>query len=171
MAFYASKFANKIKVNKLLLLFFLFWVLGLLLGAYAAASSHNTYTDLITEAARKGIASYLSLLFIVFSPWALSILLYRTPSKLPFMLIVLFKAFTFSFSTYAILTTFSSAGWLVRYLIMFSANVSVVAFLWFWIRRLSSSVTNKLLTLTAFVVFIAVSVDFWIISPYLISLF
>ncbi len=171
MAFHASKFANVIKVNKLLFLFFLFWVLGLLLGAYAAASSHSAYTYLITEAARTRIASYLAFLFVVFSPWVLSIQLYRMLSKLPFMLIVLFKAFTFSFSTYAILTTFSSAGWLVRYLILFSANVSTLAFLWFWIRYLTGSMTRRLLTVTAFVIFIAVSVDFWIISPYFSSLF
>ena len=167
----ASKFAKTIQVNKLLFLFSLFWFLGLMLGMYSAASMYNSHVPLIIDAVSKRITSLFQLLLVVFFPWIFSLLLYRIPTKLPFMLLVTAKAFTFSFTAYLVLLTFSAAGWLVRYLLQFSASMSVLAYLRYWICCVCNCVTHKIIVQTAVFLIVVVCIDFWIISPYLFSLF
>lgn len=170
-AIYASKFAKTTQVNKQLFLFSLFWFLGLMLGVYYATLLYNSFVPYILDATRQSISSYIRQLVVMFFPWILSLFLFRLPTKLPFMLLITAKAFSFSFSTYAVLLAFSGAGWLIRYLFLFSATLSVLAFLRYWICSICGSVTRRTVVQTVIFVIFVVSLDFWIVSPYLISLF
>lgn len=167
----ASKFAKTIQVNKLLFLFSLFWLSGLVLGMYSAASMFHNYVPLLHDVASGKITSFFQLCLVVFYPWIFSLFLYRIPAKLPFMLFIAAKAFTFSFIAYAALLTFSTAGWLVRYLLLFSSAMSVLAYLRCWICCVCNCLTNKIIVQSAVFLIAVVCMDFWIISPYLFSLF
>lgn len=167
----AFKFAKTTKVNKMLFLFSLFWFLGLLFGICCVDSIFNIDTPYITITTKQNIVSYFKQWFMMFLPWLLSLLLYRIPTKLPFMLFIAAKAYSYSFCVYAVLFSFSGAGWLVRYLFLFAATLSVLAFLRFWICCICETATSKTIVQTILLISLAVNIDFWIVYPYLNSLF
>ena len=118
-----------------------FWLLcfsGMFLGTFCAANAESLYFSLMRQAVLSRVsivsliaAQLLPFLFAAFvayisKPWLISI-------------VCSLKLFSFTFVGFLVWATFGSAGWLVRFLFMFTDLISVPVLIWFCFRKLRNS--------------------------------
>lgn len=143
-----------------------FWLLGLISGAAVAWKTAIIHTSL-TQSLYYSDLSVVGFLAMLIFPYLLSAVLFRTSIGKCVFLLILIKAYSFSWSSVTFLLTFGCAGWLFRLLFMFSSCLTSVLLLWYWIRNFSNDRKGKksdlflCLVLTLIIGFI----DFSIISP------
>lgn len=111
------------------------WIAGLLCGAWTGLSA-DSFLFLWLRGILWATPSMAGLLCVVLLPFLLSTLvvfLFR-PGLL--LLVCFGKAFLYAFASVSVLLAFGSAGWLFRWLLLFSDCVCAPVLYWFWLRYL-----------------------------------
>lgn len=141
--------------------FCIFWMFGLSAGVYTASTLPLSILSLVRTILYDRTSVILLILIRCFPLFAAFIvcLLYRPVLVIP---IAFIKAFSFAFSAYGIVLAFGNAGWLIRWLLMFSDSISILFFVWFSIRNISNN--QKSLIKDFVVCFLATT--FFCISDY-----
>lgn len=113
-------------------------MIGLSAGIYTASTlslSTLSFIRLILYD-RTSIAVLIVTRFLPFLAAFIVCLLSRPIFVIP---ITFIKAFSFAFSAFGIVLAFGNAGWMMRWLLMFSDSFSVLLLAWFSIRNLSDN--------------------------------
>lgn len=163
-------FTSAQRRNRVFLLAVL-WIAGLLSGAFAAINGGDVFL-LWMRAADFGRVSIVSLTVSLFLPFLLSALAVLISQPWLIFPICFLKAFSFSFCAGGTLIVFSSAGWLVCALLLFSGWCLLPALFWFWLRRLNGSARSLLpdALVCAALCFLIGSIDRCMVSPFLAML-
>lgn len=148
-----------------------FWIAGFLLGSYYGLRLTDKSCFLLHNAVYNP-ASFFSLYLVLFSPFILSTLLIRSHIPFATLLITFTKALSFGFCACGTVVAFSSAGWLIRSLLLFSDSIIVVLLLWFWIRNIAHSGNhlNADISICAVFTFTISCIDYFAVSPFLDAL-
>jgi len=147
------------------------WVLGLLCGAVVSLSAESSLVPLMHSAACRPV-SITSLLCVTILPFLISALAVASSWTALIFPLCFCKAFSFAFVSLGVFQAYGSAGWIVRYLLLFSDCAAVPFLYGFWLRCLSGRHTLCLFD-TALMLGICIllgSMDYRIISPYLARL-
>ena len=147
------------------------WLPGLLIGCTVGVSTGAAFAPYL-RAAYITRVSFVGSLFALLIPLLLSVVMERC-FNYSFVLPVAFvKAFLFSVSVTACILASGSAGWLICRLLLFSDFLSILVLLWFWFRTLHKKQISKQELLMACICILFVGMlDYFVISPYLVSLF
>ena len=154
------------------LLFFAVWIAGLILGPTAVLGMNFDFDTLLHTAVQHD-PSFIGLAVILILPLAISALAARYRIYFLFYVLAFFKAFCFSFCVYSIHLGFGSAGWLVRWLLVFSDSCMLIPLFLLWYRNLSGKcfTFKKDITVCAVIAAVAGCIDICVISPFLTLLF
>lgn len=147
------------------------WLAGLVCGILVCLSAGSSLSSWMRSTVF-GSVSIVSLLFAAILPFLLSAFAVYI-SKPALLLVICFcKAFLFSFVSLGVYQAFGSAGWLIRLLLLFSDCMLIPLLFWYWHRHLMSKCSFCVWE-SVFVLALSVligSIDFSIISPFLVSL-
>lgn len=147
------------------------WTLGICLGAYFAALSFDNVSFLMRTVVSNRV-SISGMLLAAFFPLTLTAIFILFSLRFFLLLLAFCKAFSFSFCACCILYVYGSSGWLIQQLLLFSDLFLILILLWLWIRLLSSNDSiKKDLLICSFLSLFVGSVDCFIVSPFLVTLF
>ena len=143
------------------------WIFGLLGGTVLFLYAGTPVVSLM-RSVPLGSVSIVSLLLTGLIPFLFTA--YAAFLSEPWVLFVacFCKGFLFSFVSLGISIAFSSAGWLMRRILLFSGDIWCVALLFLWIRILSGQKACWFAVLTAGA--LACGISCYIISPFLVCL-
>ena len=110
----------------------LFWIAGLLAGGFFFLFGAERLVPLMLVFLR-GNVSIVLFFCLIFLPPFLSILAASTRMRGLLYIIAFGRAFLYSFASVALLISFGSAGWLVRFLLCFSGFFSSPFLYWLWL--------------------------------------
>lgn len=148
-------------------LLILIWFLGFFAGIWIAAQTSTTTSSLMRSVVNDR-SSIVGLLTVLTVPFLVSAVLFKLSLPLLGLFIVFIKSLLFSCCSYGLVLAFGDAGWLVRWLLLFSDSSVIVLLLWFWIRNIAGQGSNFKTDLL-FCILITVligCVDYYIISPF-----
>ena len=76
--------------------------------------------------------------------------------------VIFFKAFSFSYCLFGIFLLYDTAGWMMRWVILFSASCSILPLIWFWYRNFPRRGVsfNKDVCICTFIVILFCLVDY-----------
>ncbi len=142
------------------------WLSGLLAGIFFSVQNKDLVLPMMYTSFTG--TSLLNLLIAVTFPFVVSgLILYFTTSW--FLLpIIFFKAFLFSYCSCFISIAFVDAGWLLRWLFLFSSSFNVFFLLWFWFITIAcdkSHIAILTFIFTSIAIIIAV-IDYLIVLPF-----
>lgn len=143
------------------------WLVGLVFGVLAASGLDDTYFHLMRPLDSHGLSIFRQLAAVylpfLFAAYAVSI----DKSKLILILCFL-KAFSFSFCGCLIFILYGSAGWLVRFLLLFSDVITIPALFWFCLRHIDGQILSakRDLILCALLATVVVCIDYFVVSPF-----
>lgn len=148
------------------------WFLGLVLGYCFSFQISDIFASLMLSVADSRL-SIVGLFFSLIFPFFISAVLLRYTSPLAILPLVFIKAFSFSLCACAVTFAFGDAGWLVRWLLIFSDSFLIVLLLWFWLKNISE---EKRTIKTDLLLCIIASgligcADLCFVSPFLVMLF
>ena len=148
-------------------LLFLFVILGLLCGIYIASHASEELV-LWMRTVPSHSASIVGLLAVCILPLILSYLVVHSGRIWLFLFLLLLKSLSWSCCSFLILSAFSSAGWLMHALFLFSDNCSLLLLSWCAIHHLSGVRCCSQRSWGLFLVLsVAVAcVDYCVISPF-----
>lgn len=147
------------------------WNLGFLLGLLIAVNGNPAFFSLMRTAASSRM-SIVGLLTVTILPFLLSVIVIVCSRPFLVPVICFIHAFTFGYCACGVAVAFGSAGWLVRWLMLFSAGCTSPLLYWFWLRHISGtakSVWNDF-AFCAVIVFFITCLDFRFIAPFLANL-
>lgn len=152
------------------LLLALFWCIGLLAG-YAVATK-TSYSVLMRMFSLDRV-SFVGLVFTAIIPLVISTAAFRLSLPLLILPIAFMKAFLFSFCASALTLVYADAGWLARWLYIFSDSFIVIFLLWFWVRNITgiNESLQKDFAITLFASSLLICIDYFIVSPFSVMLF
>lgn len=145
------------------------WTSGLAIGLCAMAA------DPFGPAFYQAVSispSFFSIISILLLPIALSMAAVFAGHRWLLFPLAFLKALTFAYVGWSVLSTFGSAGWLIRLLLMFSDCASVPLLLWYWSKALDSEFDALIpTTVSALLTVLGIGiVDYGVISPFLANL-
>lgn len=167
---FAGYISNTAVIRKLFLA--IFWILGLLTGSFFAFKAPSAYTSLLRMITTERV-SIIGLGLILFFPLIISAIVVHFSVPLLLLPLAFFKAFFFSFFSYGFVLAFGNAGWLVRWLFVFSDSCMIIPLLWLWFRNISGNrgtLKNDLVLCSVFAAFFG-CIDYFTISPFTLMLF
>lgn len=146
------------------------WCMGLLLGAFLAQHAGEVHLSLM----RRAVSCPVSIvgLFAVLLPFLFTAFAVVISNCWLYYPIAFFKAFLFSYHACVVSAAFGSAGWLVRYLFLFTDACTIPILLWLWILGTGNH-NSGLLRRTVICTLLSVAVgmiDFCFVSPFLAML-
>lgn len=146
------------------------WLFGFVIGLALSYPGIHSFS-LWMRAAEFGSVSIVWLYISLFLPFLFSAIAVFFRLNWLVYVIAFCKAFFFGFCVSGILFTCRSAGWLVCLLLFFS-DFSLLPWLYFFMRRCLNRISFLRAELTSFAafVFLVVSIDRCVISPFLASL-
>lgn len=150
----------------------LFWLIGMILGAVCAQLTYHGFSPYLRASVLRRV-SFLGLMAVHGFPIILSVLIVRFNRLSLFYPLAAGKAFCFSFCLCAVRCCFGSAGWLVRWLLMFSDSCMLLPLTWLWLRCVScrcATFKRDVVICSAISAVICI-VDYFVVSPFLVSLF
>ena len=161
---------NRFSVHKLLLVSV--WILGLFLGCYFASRIPADTVSLMRSVTDDRL-SIVAIILVLILPLFMSAILLRITMPVLIFPLVLIKAFCFSFCSYGLVIAFADAGWLVRWLLVFSDSCIVVLLLWFWFRNIAGDrrTLKADLAVCSIASALIVFFDYLIVSPFTQMLF
>lgn len=147
------------------------WITGLFVGMYFGANAGDHYFLLMRTAADTRV-SIIGLIANSCLPFLLSAYAVYLGKPRLALLVCFCKAVLFTSCGFAALSSFGSAGWLVRLLLQFSDVVLIPLFCWFSIRHIhGAGITLKRDTaLCLFAAALVGSMDYCLVSPFLAML-
>lgn len=148
-----------------------FWCFGLVCGILTYFSADTVFSSLMRRTLT-GSVSIVSLLGVPILPFLFSAFAVFISEPRLLVLVSFGKAFLFSFVSLGVIQAFGSAGWLIRWLLMFSNCMSVPVLYWFWQRHISAVRPVKIMDLVCFLCIglLIGSIDYCMISPFLARL-
>ncbi len=155
------------KLNKPHTLFIIMWLLGLSLGTFTAAFVDDSVIYLMrpTLSGRVSFFRHFAAMCLPFLFAAYAVAIEKTWLL---WILGLVKAFGFSFCGYYLCYAYGSAGWLVRLLYLFTDICTVPVLIWFCLRHTDAPKPSakRDVAICIALVLIAVSLDFFVISPF-----
>lgn len=147
------------------------WILGLFCGMLVYLAAEASLVPLMRSAVLCTV-SITGLLYATILPFLISAFAIAFSWPALILPICFCKALFFSFVSLGVLQAFGSAGWVVRYLLLFSDCVAMPFLYGFWLRHLPDkrSVTLMESALMLGIYILLGSVDYRIISPFLARL-
>ena len=149
-----------------------FWILGLLSGTLLVSKLPAVSVSMMRAIALER-TSIVGLAISLSFPLLLSVITLRLSMPSLLFPIAFIKAFLFAYSSFGVSLVFGDAGWLLRWLFIFSDSIMVICLLWFWFRNVSGCINSAkrdfvICTLFAVIVF---CIDCFIVSPFVMMLF
>lgn len=172
MTYFAYSRNSSIVRHRFEIALILFWLCGLLTGSIICLFLEPSVSLLMRSAVFQPV-SIVGLFVSVFLPLICSYLSFLTNNRIAVLLVCFLKAAAYAFSGVMMSLCFGSASWLFRFLFLFSDNcfLVILCFLWFQCGdRLSPLSSKDFLVCTVFGL-LFVSVDYFVISPFLMGLF
>ena len=150
----------------------IFWLLGISVGCWISQVLKPSFFLLMRSVVCQPV-SIVGLFTSIFLPLICSYLSFLTNNRIAVLLVCFLKAAAYAFSGVMMSLCFGSASWLFRFLFLFSDNCFLVILCFLWFRcgdRLSPLSSKDFLVCTVFGLLFA-SVDYFVISPFLMGLF
>lgn len=148
----------------------LFFVSGLILGAFIAAIS-EPFTYSLMHTAYVSSVSVIGLICATCLPLLLSAFAVYCHYDRLLLVIAFLKAFCFSYLCSGLMIVYQSAGWLRILLFMFSDCLSVPVYCWLWLRLCNDEGNRYSSLIAAFcIVTSVIFLDYQFISPFLVSI-
>lgn len=148
----------------------IFWTLGLVFG-YTVATKISI--SLLMRAFTLERVSIVGLILATILPLIISATAVRL--SVPFLILptAFIKASLFSFCACALTLVYNDAGWLARWLYIFTDSIMVIFLLRLWIRNalLSAKTFQKDLLICLIAASILICIDYFIVSPFSVMLF
>lgn len=119
-----------------------FWLCGMCCGFLSFYAANKSVLPLMRGTPYVPV-SIVRLLCVNLLPFLLSALAVFLSSPMLVLLVCFSKAFVFFFVSLGLCQAFSSAGWLVRFLLLFSDCLSIPVLYFFWLRRISPDHKNR----------------------------
>lgn len=117
-----------------------FWCVGLICGIFTAAGAGNLSS--LMRACCHSRVSIVGLMFVPTLPFLFSaVAVYFSFPRLLYPIGFL-KAFSFGFCLQAVSSAFGSAGWLMRFLLLFTNCMTIPVLCWFWLRHVDGNTGN-----------------------------
>lgn len=159
---------SKLNIQPHVIILAVVWIAGVLAGFYFA-DMHPFLLEF--HSLSYGNTSLVVKLFILVLPLALSALSMKFLTPLLFIPLAFFDAFILAYSAYCVQFSFGGAGWLIRWLLLFSDSFIAVLLLLYWIRNIDGRYHGRkdfplLLTVSCLVG----CIDYYVISPFLATL-
>lgn len=147
------------------------WHFGLLGGVLVTVNADPSLVTLMHTAVRCRV-SIFGVLTVTFLPFLLSAFAVIFSSPWLIIPISFLKAFLFGYCASAVSVAFGSAGWLIQWLLLFSSCCSVPVLYWFWLRHITGTkeVIWSDLMICALIILLIASLDYRVISPFLVNL-
>lgn len=146
------------------------WILGLFSGAILAQHADEIQFSLMRRAAFCPVS--IVGLFAVLLPFLITAFAVCVSNYWLFLPIAFSKAFLFSYNACIVSAAFGNAGWLVRYLLLFTDACTIPILLWLWIRGICGY-RSRFVRIVGLCAILSVAVgfiDFCIVSPFLAML-
>ena len=146
------------------------WMAGLFLGTTTAYASAR-FLDSMLHSAISNQPSLSTLIGSAVLPFLLSTVVFFLSEPWLLLPICLMKAFGFGFCAFSVLLAFGSAGWLVRFLFLFTDVFVVPVFLFYCLYQLRRGTFFNFRVTSAFaaVASMVAAADYYLIAPYLVS--
>jgi len=147
------------------------WLLGLNCGIALFRMSQTTSFSLMHGVFDCSV-SIVGLLSVSLLPFLFSAFAVYIRSYLFLVVLCFIKSCLFAFVSMGLICTYTSAGWLIRLLMMFSDICSLVPLWWCWIRS-SSNVpfdSYRSVVIASFAAVIISCLDYYLVSPILVKL-
>lgn len=144
---------------------------GLFLGSRFHLASESALFSLMRVSASQNV-SIVGQLSVLLLPFLLSAFFYSTRAVWLIIPLSFLKGICFGFCQAIILSSFTGAGWLVYFFLMFSNILTLPVLVFFWISCISGTryMICRLFFCSLAVLFIVVA-DHYFMIPYYISLF
>ena len=163
-----SRFRSR-KCNTIFLAFS--WIVGLYCGIELSCFAGNSFFSLMRGASSSSV-SIVNLLLITLLPFLISGLIMYIRSTILMHLLCYIKGLTFGFVSAGFFSAWGSAGWLIRYFLMFSDFLSLVPLWWSWITaQIHSKTSFRPVLIGTLIAGCIVCLDFFCISPIAARLF
>lgn len=147
-----------------------FWCMGLLSGAILAQYADEIHFSLMRRAAACSVS--IVGLVAVLLPFLFTAIAVNLSNCFVIFFLAFLKALLFSYHGCIISVAFGSAGWLVRYLLLFTDACTIPILLWLWIRCMDHQRVGLLRNI--FICALASAavglIDFCVVSPFLVML-
>lgn len=147
------------------------WIAGLLSGTSACLAAGDSLNSLMRGAAARPV-SIVSLLGVTMFPFLLSAFAVYISEPWLLLIVSFGDAFVLSFVSLGVMRCGGSAGWLVRWLLVFSASLASPLMYLYWLRHLTGRRRFDGLEAACVLCVCALigSVDFRLVSPLLARL-
>jgi len=146
------------------------WLLGILFGISVANVASLQFSSLMCTLFSQRVSIVWMLIIHTF-PLLLSAVLMHFSAYFLLFLFAFLKSFCYAFSSYIVYLYFGSAGWLLQSLLMFSGSGVAVVLLFYWFRTLPSRMIMRDTCICCIITVCFVCVDYFLVSPFLESLF
>lgn len=155
----------KFVFNRRLFLVVAVWILGMFLGFVFSLNLCKDPRNILNYSLLSSISAPVMFLGLAL-PYILTAVAQYLRKSRYLVLIIFIKSFLFFYSSFAIISTYSDAGWLARLLLMFSGSANMVLLLWFWfICVIRNNLPIKHLLFCMTVSTALGYVDFTVVSP------
>ena len=150
---------------------FILWLFGLFIGCNLFYTCSFSFLSLMGSVVMQPV-SIVGLLASMLIPFIISYLSIITNNSIYVLIVVFLKSISFGFTCTLLEDQYLSAGWLLRFLFLFSDYCFFPACCWFHLLGLEdkSRIRSSLIIILLFAV-VVIMVNFSIISPLLQSLF
>ena len=122
------------------------------------------------RAAANGRVSIVLLLSAALMPFLITAYAVSIKQHTAVWALAFFQSFFYVLCGVLTVRSFGSAGWLVQPMLQFSDSVASILFCWFGLRCFSRGDVRKDLTVCVFICIAAVIMDYFLVSPFLVSL-
>ena len=145
-------------------LLFFFWLAGLVIGTLVLVPD----PPLMRPQPQAGV-SIVSAIVTTILPFLLAALAVHINRKKLIWFICFLKAFSFAFCGALIWSSYAGAGWLVRFLLMFTDICTLPVFCWYCIRSFSTAKRGDL-AVCILISLTSAGIDHFVVSPFLAKL-
>lgn len=147
------------------------WCSSLFLGMYLALQV-KVYNLLMMRTFLESRMSIVSLACVVILPLLISMIAFRLDRFTLLLTVVCIKACAFGFSCSVVYAFFGDAGWLVRWLLIFTDSILVISQLYYWLRNALTPSRSVYQGVPAYLLLSAllISLEHCFISPLVVSL-
>lgn len=148
-----------------------FWLTGILSGAWISVSAGAPLLSLM-RSALNGSVSVVGLLLVTTLPFLLSALAVFLSGPGWLFPLSFGYGFVYAYVSLAVLRSFGSAGWLIRFLLCFSVSAVTPILYFFWLRHVAGDGNNTVSEVFFFLSLAVLigSIDYSLVSPFLAGL-
>lgn len=146
------------------------WLSGLVFGFFVGADTVFGFGPQFLSATSV-YPAFLGILLVLFIPLLCTVCLRFLISPDSVLLVVLLKAAVFSIVVIPCFCSWRSAGWLISRLLLFSDFFSLPVLIWTWYRILCCNFGRREVFVSVALLLIIGLTDYFVISPFLCSLF